>query len=119
MKTVLIADDSVFMRTWLKGLIQQTDHKVIAEAADGQEAIEHFLYFNPDITFLDITMPKVNGLIALKEIIKINPKAKVIMCSSLGSQQNVIEALRIGAKDFIVKPNFGILPEVLNKVSEC
>lgn len=118
MKTVLIADDSLFMRTWLKRMIQETNHKVIAEASNGQEAIEQYKNVNPDITFLDVTMPKVNGITALKEIIKINPKAKVIMCSALGTKQTVIEALQIGAKDFIVKPNFDKLPEILTRINE-
>lgn len=118
MKTILIADDSLFMRTWLKRIIHEANHKVVAEASNGQEAIELYNQINPDITFLDVTMPKVNGITALKEIIKINPKAKVIMCSALGAKQTVMEALQIGAKDFIVKPNFDKLPEILTKINE-
>lgn len=118
MKTVLIADDSLFMRTWLKKVIHQNNHKVVAEASNGQEAIDQYKNVNPDIILLDITMPEVNGLTALKEIIKINPNAKVIMCSALGSQANIIESLREGAKDFIVKPNFDRLAEILLKIDE-
>lgn len=118
MKTVLIADDSLFMRTLLKRLIHQNNYQVIAEATNGQEAIEQYINVNPDITLLDITMPKVNGLIALQEILRIDPKAIVIMCSAMGSQGNLIESLRIGARDFIVKPNFDQLVEILTKVDE-
>lgn len=118
MKTVLIADDSLFMRTLLKKVLQQNNHRVIAEAANGQEAIELYINVKPDITLLDITMPKVNGLIALKEIMTIDQKAIVIMCSALGSHGNIIESLRMGAKDFIVKPNFDRLAEILTKLDE-
>ncbi|MUK87533.1 response regulator [Ornithinibacillus sp. L9] len=114
MKTVLIADDSLFMRTFLKKRITEHNDFKIVEATNGLEAIMQFKKVHPDLTLLDITMPKVNGLTALKEIIKINPNARVIMCSALGSQMNIIEAINIGAKDFIVKPNFNNLNEIIN-----
>ncbi|TMN21845.1 response regulator [Lentibacillus cibarius] len=116
MRTILIADDSTFMRRFLKRKIQQHGHLDIVEATDGQKAIEAYKQIRPDIVFLDITMPNVNGLTALKEIIAFDLKAKVVMCSAMGTESNVIEALQLGAIDFIVKPNFESLVNVLDKL---
>jgi two-component system, chemotaxis family, chemotaxis protein CheY len=115
-KTLLIADDSVFMRTWLKKMVDNSMFQVITEAKDGYEAVENYKKFNPDLVLLDITMPKVNGLTALKEIQKYDPKAKVIMCSALGQKSLIREALQCGAKDFIIKPYFDNLNSSLKNV---
>lgn len=116
MSTILLADDSTFMRNFLKSKVQQLGHINIVEATDGQKAIEAYKQIRPDIVFLDITMPNVNGLAALKEIIAFDSKAKVVMCSAMGTESNVMEALQLGAIDFIVKPNFDSLVNVLEKL---
>ena len=108
MKTVLIVDDATFMRAVLKKIILQAGHEVIAEAANGDEAISRFQSAKPDLVLMDIVMPPTptakDGIEAAKQIIGINPKATVIMCSSMGQQSLIAESLKCGAKDFIVKP---------------
>ncbi|TRM10698.1 response regulator [Lentibacillus cibarius] len=116
MKTVLIADDSKFMRNYLKRKLQQQRPLTIVEATNGREAIDIYKLTKPDMVFLDITMPTVNGLTALRKIIEFDSKAKVIMCSAMGTQSNIIEALQLGAIDFIVKPNFNNLIYVIEKL---
>lgn len=101
------------MRTLLKRELNSNHFTVISEAEDGLEAIEKYKLFSPDIVLMDITMPKVNGIEALKEIICFDRHAKVVMCSALGSRPLVIEALEAGAKDYIVKPHFGNLNNIL------
>ncbi|USK59610.1 response regulator [Peribacillus asahii] len=112
-KSVLLVDDSLFMRTLLKRELNPNYFTVISEAEDGLEAIEKYKMLSPDIVLMDVTMPKVNGIEALKEIICFDQCAKVVMCSALGSQPLVIEALKAGAKDYIVKPRFGNLNNTL------
>ncbi|USK71741.1 response regulator [Peribacillus asahii] len=112
-RSVLITDDSLFMRTLLKRELDQNYFTVIAEAKNGLEAIEKYKIFSPDIVLMDVTMPQTTGIEALKEIIHFDQSANVIMCSALGLQSLVIEALKIGAKDYIVKPNFGDLNKIL------
>lgn len=101
------------MRTLLKSKLNQHYFTVIAEASNGQEAIEKFKTFSPDIVLMDVIMPKVTGIEALKEIMHFNPSAKIVVCSSMGQQSLIIEALTIGAKDYIVKPNFDNINEIL------
>ena len=115
-KTLLIADDSLFMRTWMRNMLDSRMFRVITEAKDGDEAVKKYKEFNPDIVLLDITMPEVNGLTALKEIQQFDPTAKVIMCSALGQKSLVMEALQCGAKDFIIKPYFNKLNSTLQNV---
>lgn len=101
---ILIADDALFMRITLKNILTQAGYEVVGEAFNGQEAIELYQALKPDLTILDITMPEVGGIEALREIRKINPEANVFMCTSMGQRNMVIEAIQAGAKDFIVKP---------------
>lgn len=101
------------MRSLLKGELNQDYFTVIAEAKDGLEAIEKYKIFSPDIVLMDVTMPKVTGIEALKEIIRFDQSANVVMCSALGSQLKIIEVVKIGAKDFIVKPYFENLNQIL------
>ena len=115
-KTLLIADDSLFMRTWLRNMLDNSMFHVISEAKDGYEAVEKYKEFNPDIVLLDITMPIVNGLTALKAIQQYDPEAKVIMCSAMGQTALIREALQCGAKDFIIKPYFDNLNSSLKNV---
>lgn len=101
---ILIVDDASFMRVVLKNILTQNGYEVAGEAGNGLEAIEKYKALKPDLMTLDITMPEMNGISAAQEIIKLNPDAKIIMCSAMGQQGMVIEAIKAGAKDFIVKP---------------
>lgn len=103
-KRILIVDDAAFMRMMIKDILTKNGYDVVAEAADGMQAIEKYNEHQPDLVTMDITMPEMDGITALKEIKKINPSAKVIMCSAMGQQAMVIDAIQAGAKDFIVKP---------------
>ncbi|CAM3703596.1 response regulator [Mesobacillus zeae] len=101
---ILVVDDAAFMRMMIKDILTKNGFEVVAEAADGAQAIEKYKEFQPDLVTMDITMPEMDGINSLKEIRKINPNAKVIMCSAMGQQAMVIDAIQAGAKDFIVKP---------------
>ncbi len=104
MKTVLVVDDAAFMRVSIKNMISKHGFEVVGEAENGAMAVEKYKELNPDIVTLDITMPEMTGLEALKEIMKINPSAVVVMCSALGQESMVREAVVAGAKGFVVKP---------------
>jgi len=108
MGTVMVVDDASFMRAVLKKIILQSGHEVIAEAANGDEAINQFQQAQPDLVLMDIVMPPgtkaKDGIDALKHIVTENPTAKIVMCSSMGQQALIAEALKAGAKDFVVKP---------------
>ncbi|MBJ7347675.1 MAG: response regulator [Thermoleophilaceae bacterium] len=104
MATVLIADDSMFMRKRLSDILTENGHDVVAEAEDGNEAIMQFRRHNPELVMLDITMPERNGFGALGQIMAFDADARVVMCSALGEQSVVESCLETGAKAFIVKP---------------
>jgi two-component system chemotaxis response regulator CheY len=104
MARVLIVDDAAFMRKVLGDALAKGGHEVIGEAANGLEAVSQYQALRPDVTTLDITMPEKDGLEALREIIASDPSARVIMCSALGQESKVLESIKSGAKDFIVKP---------------
>lgn len=104
MAKILIADDAAFMRMMLKNVLFAGGHTVVAEAASGREAVDLYDAHHPDLVTMDITMPEMDGLQALKAIRKSDPLAKVIMCSAMGQQDMVIEAIQSGAGSFIVKP---------------
>jgi two-component system chemotaxis response regulator CheY len=101
---ILVVDDAAFMRMMIKEILSKNGFDVVGEAQDGREAVTKFKDLNPDLVTLDITMPELDGLGALKEIRAFDPNAKVIMCSAMGQQAMVIDAIQAGAKDFIVKP---------------
>jgi two-component system chemotaxis response regulator CheY len=92
------------MRKVLTDALAKGGHEVVAEAANGVEAVARFKEVQPDVTTLDITMPEKDGIEALREILSASPGAKVIMCSALGQESKVLESIKIGAKDFVVKP---------------
>ncbi|MDD3043113.1 MAG: response regulator [Methanosarcinaceae archaeon] len=117
MAKIMIVDDAEFMRMIIKDILLKNKHEVVAEGADGEEAIEKYKASKPEIILLDIVMPKMEGVEALQKILEIDPEAKVVMCSSIGQQSVVKDALKIGAKDFIVKPfeSANVL-EVIEKV---
>jgi two-component system chemotaxis response regulator CheY len=102
--TILIVDDAAFMRMMIKDVLTKNGFEVIGEAENGKVAIERYKELQPDLVIMDITMPEMNGIDALKGIKAVNSAAKVVMCSAMGQQAMVIEAIQSGAKDFIVKP---------------
>ena len=104
MARVLVVDDAAFMRKMVSDALTKAGHEVIAEATNGQEAVDQFQALKPDLATLDITMPEKDGLAALAEIMPLDPTARVIMCSALGQESKVLEAVKSGAKDFVVKP---------------
>ncbi|XQY93521.1 response regulator [Metabacillus sp. HB246100] len=101
---IMIVDDAAFMRMMIKDILTKNGYEVVAEAADGSQAVEKYKEHQPDLVTMDITMPEMDGIAALKEIKKLNGNAKIIMCSAMGQQAMVIDAIQAGAKDFIVKP---------------
>lgn len=104
MKRVLIVDDAAFMRMMLKNILIQEGYEVVAEGENGEEAVKLYEEHKPDFVTMDITMPVKDGIEAVKDIKKIDPKAKIVMCSALGQEAKVKEAIMSGAIDFIVKP---------------
>ena len=104
MARVLIVDDAAFMSKMLGDVLAKGGHEVIGEGANGAEAITQYQSLRPDIMTLDITMPEKDGLAALREILTLEPSAKIVMCSALGQESKVLEAIKSGAKDFVVKP---------------
>jgi two-component system chemotaxis response regulator CheY len=104
MARVLIVDDAAFMRKMLGDVLAKGGHEVIGEGANGTEAVARYQALRPDIMTLDITMPEKDGLAALREILTLEPSAKIVMCSALGQESKVLEAIKSGAKDFVVKP---------------
>lgn len=103
-KKVLIVDDAAFMRMMIKDILEKNGYDVVGEAQDGAEAVELFNELGPDLVTMDITMPEKDGIAALKEIKEVDSSAIIIMCSAMGQQAMVIDAIQAGAKDFIVKP---------------
>ncbi|WP_207753479.1 response regulator [Sporosalibacterium faouarense] len=104
MMGVLVVDDADFMRITIKGLLESNDIEVIGEASNGIEAVRKYKELSPKLVTMDITMPEMDGIGAVKEIIKIDPDAKIMVCSAMGQQSMVIEAIKAGAKTFVVKP---------------
>ncbi|AUJ26672.1 MULTISPECIES: response regulator [Virgibacillus] len=101
---ILIVDDAAFMRMMIKDILTKNGYEVVGEAQDGVQAVEKYNELNPDLITMDITMPEKDGITALNEILAVDPQAKIIMCSAMGQQAMVIDAIQAGAKDFIVKP---------------
>jgi len=119
MANVLVVDDAKFMRMTLKNMLNDSSFIVVGEAENGEEAIEQYRNLQPDLVTMDITMPVMDGLSAAKAILNDFPDARIIMCSAMGQQKMVIEAIEAGAKDFIVKPFDGSrVIESLNRVNK-
>ncbi|HID32367.1 MAG TPA: response regulator [bacterium (Candidatus Stahlbacteria)] len=104
MAKVLIVDDALFMRRMLADILMRGGHEICGEAAGGSEAIKAYQEKNPDLVTMDIIMPDMSGIEAVKEIVKIDPKARILMVSAMGQQSLVIEAIQAGALDYVVKP---------------
>jgi two-component system, chemotaxis family, chemotaxis protein CheY len=103
-QTVLICDDAIFMRTMVGDILQKAGFQVVGEAETGLQAIEKYKELRPDLVTMDIVMPELGGIDAVREIRKHDPSARVLMCSAMGQQALVVEAIQAGAKDFVVKP---------------
>ena len=103
-KNILICDDAAFMRMMIKDILTKNGYTVVGEAENGAKAVEKYAELKPDLVLMDITMPEMDGIQALKKIKEADPSATVIMCSTMGQQAMVIESIQSGAKDFIVKP---------------
>lgn len=103
-KKILIVDDAAFMRMMIKDILTKNGYDVSGEAENGVRAIERYRELMPDLVIMDITMPELDGIQAVKEIKKISMDSKIIMCSAMGQQAMVIESIQAGARDFIVKP---------------
>ena len=104
MARVLVVDDAAFMRKMVTDPLTRGGHEVVGEAGNGVEAVDRYQQLQPDLTTLDITMPEKDGIAALQEIIALDPAARVIMCSALGQESKVLESIKLGARDFVVKP---------------
>jgi len=103
-KRILVADDALFMRVTLKNILNQHGYEVAGEATNGREAVEMYKNLKPDLVTMDITMPEMDGISAVREIKKIDPNARIVMVTAMGQKNLVVEAIQAGAKDFIVKP---------------
>jgi len=103
-KRILVVDDALFMRATVKKILLQAGYEVAGEAENGEVGVHRYIELKPDAVLMDITMPVMDGITAAKEILRYDPNAKVLMCTALGQQNMVIEAIRAGVKDYIVKP---------------
>ena len=103
-QTVLVCDDAIFMRTMISDILSQAGFEVVGEAESGLQAVEKYRMLRPDLVTMDIVMPDMGGIEAVREICKDDPDAKILMCSAMGQQALVVEAIQAGAKDFVVKP---------------
>lgn len=104
MASILVVDDAAFMRMTIKQMVESKGHTVIGEAGNGIEAISQYKALNPEVVFLDLTMPEMNGMETIKHIKDYDPGAKIIVCTAMGQQERIAQAIQNGAVDFIVKP---------------
>ncbi len=104
MATIMIADDAAFLRVMLKDLLEREGHTVVTEAANGVEAVDKYRAYRPELVILDLNMPEMGGMEALEELMRMDAKANVVMCSALGHKHHIVGAVRRGAKDYILKP---------------
>ena len=103
-QTVLICDDAIFMRTMIGDILSQAGFQIVGEAGTGVQAVEKYRELKPDLVTMDIVMPDMGGIDAVREIVGEDPSARILMCSAMGQQALVIEAIQAGARDFVVKP---------------
>lgn len=103
-QTVLVCDDAIFMRTMIGDILTGAGFEVIGEAESGVQAVEKYKQLRPDLVTMDIVMPELGGIDAVREICRFDPSARILMCSAMGQQALVVEAIQAGAKDFVVKP---------------
>ena len=103
-RTALITDDTAFMRMTLRSILEKNGFEVVGEAEDGRVALEKYRQLNPDLVTMDVTMPNMDGISAIKEIMAVDPEARIVVVSAMGQKALVIDALNAGARDFVVKP---------------
>lgn len=103
-KRVLLCDDAQVIRVMLKRILVEGGYSVVGEAANGEQAVSLYRQLKPDLVFMDITMPEMNGIDAVRTIKKEDPQAKIIMCSAMGQKSHVLAAVEAGARNFIIKP---------------
>jgi two-component system chemotaxis response regulator CheY len=103
-QTVLVCDDAIFMRTMISDILAQAGYEVVGEAETGTQAVQKYRELKPDLVTMDIVMPDMSGIDAVREICREDPDARILMCSAMGQQGLVVEAIQAGAKDFVVKP---------------
>ena len=115
MGRILVVDDTMFMRTLLKNILFSGSHDIVGEAENGEDAVEKYKALKPDLVTMDVVMPKMNGIEALKAIMAADPNAKIVMCTAVGQEQMVKLAIKTGAKGYIVKPFQA--PKVLEEVN--
>ncbi|MEA2034663.1 MAG: response regulator [Euryarchaeota archaeon] len=115
MGRILVVDDTMFMRTLLKNILFSGSHDIIGEAENGEDAVEQYKKLKPDLVTMDIVMPKMNGIEALKAIKAFDPSAKVVMCTAVGQEQMVKLAIKTGARGYIIKPFQA--PKVIEEVN--
>ncbi|HXC65600.1 MAG TPA: response regulator [bacterium] len=101
---ILVVDDAQFMRMMLKNILSGAGYEIVGEGENGVQAIEKYKDLKPDLVVMDMIMPEMGGIDAVREIVKLDPGARVLMCSAMGQQALVVEAIQVGARDFIVKP---------------
>lgn len=116
MAKVLIVDDAAFMRMMLKNILGSNGHEVVGEAADGAQSLEKYAQLKPDLVTMDIVMPQLDGIEATREIITSHPEARIVMCTAVGQQAKVLEAMKAGAKGYIIKPFQA--PKVLEEINK-
>lgn len=104
MVRIMVVDDAMFMRKMLTDILVKQGYKVVCEASDGEEAIKQYMVHKPDLVTMDITMSTMDGISALRKLREVDPDVKVIICSAMGQQSMVLDAIKAGAKDFVVKP---------------
>lgn len=116
-RRVLVVDDAVVMRMMIKGILAKSGFEVVGEAQNGIEAVEKYVELQPDLVTMDVVMPEMDGIAAVKQILAHDPSARIVMCTSMGQQALVVEAIQAGAKSFITKPfQPPKIVETLNKV---
>ena len=103
-QTVLVCDDAIFMRTMITDILSQAGYDIVGEAESGAQAVQRYRDLRPDLVTMDIVMPELNGIEATRQLAEAAPDAKILMCSAMGQQALVVEAIQAGAKDFVVKP---------------
>ena len=103
-RTVLIVDDAIFMRTMIADILESAGFEIVGEASSGVEAVERYKELEPDLVTMDIVMPDMGGIDAVREIMKVDPNARILIVSAMGQQGLVVEAIQAGARDFVVKP---------------
>lgn len=117
MSKILIVDDSIVSRRKLKKILEAANYEIVGEAGDGTEALKQYEALSPDLVTMDITMPDVDGISALKDIMKYDPSARVVMITALGKGETILEALNAGAKNYITKPF--VEDQVVNSIQEA